>query len=146
MLEVTLSACAQFTLPAQFGKIIFFFSSRGRHTRWPRDWSSDVCSSDLAVMNRGASWVRAKYKAPDARATNGCGDLVTRCQNAFALPNTTWWQPPQDCPAALVPRQRVTTSADCEAVIGAGCDTQAPAESARLLRHEHGHYNIACKL
>src|SRR5690625_5678395 len=27
----------------------FFFSSRGRHTRWPRDWSSDVCSSDLGV-------------------------------------------------------------------------------------------------
>src|SRR5439155_5885031 len=27
-----------------------FFSSRRRHTRWPRDWSSDVCSSDLAVM------------------------------------------------------------------------------------------------
>src|SRR5437660_7231958 len=24
----------------------FFFSSRRRHTRWPRDWSSDVCSSD----------------------------------------------------------------------------------------------------
>src|SRR6266508_3258355 len=23
------------------------FSSRRRHTRWPRDWSSDVCSSDL---------------------------------------------------------------------------------------------------
>src|SRR5690625_6712160 len=27
----------------------FFFSSRRRHTRWPRDWSSDVCSSDLAA-------------------------------------------------------------------------------------------------
>src|SRR5690625_3486667 len=26
---------------------IFFFSSRRRHTRLPRDWSSDVCSSDL---------------------------------------------------------------------------------------------------
>src|SRR5690625_2653502 len=25
----------------------FFLSSRRRHTRWPRDWSSDVCSSDL---------------------------------------------------------------------------------------------------
>src|SRR5439155_13725855 len=25
----------------------FFFSSRRRHTRWPRDWSSDVCSCDL---------------------------------------------------------------------------------------------------
>src|SRR5215208_5385730 len=22
---------------------LFFFSSRRRHTRWPRDWSSDVC-------------------------------------------------------------------------------------------------------
>src|SRR5690625_7472353 len=27
--------------------LYFFFSSRRRHTRWPRDWSSDVCSSDL---------------------------------------------------------------------------------------------------
>src|SRR5437660_5633294 len=27
----------------------FFFSSRRRHTRWPRDWSSDVCSSDLVL-------------------------------------------------------------------------------------------------
>src|SRR5690625_2620838 len=29
--------------------ILFFFSSRRRHTRWPRDWSSDVCSSDLGA-------------------------------------------------------------------------------------------------
>src|SRR5207253_5695836 len=28
--------------------IAVFFSSRRRHTRWPRDWSSDVCSSDLS--------------------------------------------------------------------------------------------------
>src|SRR6266487_6725082 len=28
--------------------IVFFFSSRRRHTRWTGDWSSDVCSSDLA--------------------------------------------------------------------------------------------------
>src|SRR5690625_6406970 len=28
-------------------EVLFFFSSRRRHTRWPRDWSSDVCSSDL---------------------------------------------------------------------------------------------------
>src|SRR5690606_39562042 len=27
----------------------FFFSSRRRHTRFSRDWSSDVCSSDLSV-------------------------------------------------------------------------------------------------
>src|SRR5690625_4358252 len=30
--------------------MIFFFSSRRRHTRWPRDWSSDVCSSDLTAQ------------------------------------------------------------------------------------------------
>src|SRR5439155_12300191 len=29
----------------------FFFSSRRRHTRWPRDWSSDVCSSDLGIKS-----------------------------------------------------------------------------------------------
>src|SRR5476651_2198833 len=29
----------------------FFFSSRRRHTRYWRDWSSDVCSSDLAVLD-----------------------------------------------------------------------------------------------
>src|SRR5690625_7302681 len=29
---------------------VFFFSSRRRHTRWPRDWSSDVCSSDLGPV------------------------------------------------------------------------------------------------
>src|SRR3712207_9438046 len=28
----------------------FFFSSRRRHTRYWRDWSSDVCSSDLLAL------------------------------------------------------------------------------------------------
>src|SRR5437870_13824238 len=32
--------------------MFFFFSSRRRHTRWPRDWSSDVCSSDLIEITR----------------------------------------------------------------------------------------------
>src|SRR5690625_1105327 len=35
-----------------FSLIFFFFSSRRRHTRWPRDWSSDVCSSDLIRLVR----------------------------------------------------------------------------------------------
>src|SRR5205809_1406865 len=30
--------------------IFFFFSSRRRHTRCSRDWSSDVCSSDLPFL------------------------------------------------------------------------------------------------
>src|SRR5256885_16007516 len=31
------------------GRVVFFFSSRRRHTRLQGDWSSDVCSSDLPV-------------------------------------------------------------------------------------------------
>src|SRR5256885_11254155 len=35
--------------------VFFFFSSRRRHTRLQGDWSSDVCSSDLATIVREAS-------------------------------------------------------------------------------------------
>src|SRR5256885_9850105 len=35
---------------SEFGRLLFFFfSSRRRHTRLQGDWSSDVCSSDLAT-------------------------------------------------------------------------------------------------
>src|SRR5256885_10456342 len=37
------------------GYVVFFFSSRRRHTRLQGDWSSDVCSSDLAALNPGNS-------------------------------------------------------------------------------------------
>src|SRR5690625_7366153 len=40
---------------------VFFFSSRRRHTRWPRDWSSDVCSSDLVC--RVQQGVVAKHQS-----------------------------------------------------------------------------------
>src|SRR5437868_11515092 len=32
--------------------VFFFFSSRRRHTRSKRDWSSDVCSSDLKDLRK----------------------------------------------------------------------------------------------
>src|SRR3989449_1980751 len=35
----------------------FFFSSRRRHTRCSRDWSSDVCSSDLQVAADRPLWI-----------------------------------------------------------------------------------------
>src|SRR5690349_24582080 len=43
----------------------FFFSSRRRHTRSLRDWSSDVCSSDLAPARPGRHARPAR--AADAR-------------------------------------------------------------------------------
>src|SRR5699024_1713621 len=36
--------------PNRFILCLFFFSSRRRHTRSKRDWSSDVCSSDLKTI------------------------------------------------------------------------------------------------
>src|SRR5438270_9421407 len=74
--------------------VLFFFSSRRRHTRFDCDWSSDVCSSDLEpverltidipedflgvttqllavrkgrleqIVNHGTGWVRMDYLVP----------------------------------------------------------------------------------
>src|SRR2546429_3714626 len=57
-------------------RFFFFFSSRRRHTRCSCDWSSDVCSSDLAMTSQDSS-----YRPPDlkgrvalvAGATRGVG-------------------------------------------------------------------------
>src|SRR3989442_2703983 len=56
----------------------FFFSSRRRHTRCGRDWSSDVCSSDLAVLGgpergrpgRAGGAVRPDAEPGDERAAD----------------------------------------------------------------------------
>src|SRR5206468_33172 len=45
----------------------FFFSSRRRHTRSDRDWSSDVCSSDLAALGNWGAWVNSYAKAEYGR-------------------------------------------------------------------------------
>src|SRR5690606_20074479 len=37
--------------------LFFFFSSRRRHTRFSRDWSSDVCSSDLQRLSKNGPMV-----------------------------------------------------------------------------------------
>src|SRR5437870_13916203 len=42
----------------------FFFSSRRRHTRWPRDWSSDVCSSDLIWRMSRSSLAQSHAGSP----------------------------------------------------------------------------------
>src|SRR2546429_6211615 len=46
--------------------LFFFFSSRRRHTRCSRDWSSDVCSSDLDLSH--ASLLALSPSRPQRRA------------------------------------------------------------------------------
>src|SRR5207253_4875970 len=56
-------------------------SSRRRHTRWPRDWSSDVCSSDLAVLGDmlelGEGSVRIHRDLGEELARQGTDYLLT---------------------------------------------------------------------
>src|SRR5699024_12006813 len=44
------------------GAIMFFFSSRRRHTRSKRDWSSDVCSSDLDELPDSVTLAESETK------------------------------------------------------------------------------------
>src|SRR5207253_4188170 len=53
----------------------FFFSSRRRHTRWPRDWSSDVCSSDLLRAALRSAPERVDARAALGLALYNMGDL-----------------------------------------------------------------------
>src|SRR5439155_1793364 len=55
----------------------FFFSSRRRHTRWPRDWSSDVCSSDLVLATRGGAQGDGQ---PETRVPRGKSQLAHRSE------------------------------------------------------------------
>src|SRR5207253_7023025 len=43
----------------------------GRHTRWPRDWSSDVCSSDLSLT------------LVDRWILNRLSEISVDCQSAY---------------------------------------------------------------
>src|SRR2546430_11572923 len=45
---------------------VFFFSSRGRHTRFDCDWSSDVCSSDLARHPESFDFAQDKLREGSA--------------------------------------------------------------------------------
>src|SRR5437899_4357409 len=45
--------------------LLFFFSSRRRHTRCLSDWSSDVCSSDLACLRGKKTLIN--YRSGEAR-------------------------------------------------------------------------------
>src|SRR5437870_8743812 len=66
--------------------MLFFFSSRRRHTRWPRDWSSDVCSSDLYTPDGefilgeatkvGGFFVAAGFCAHGIAGAGGVGKVI----------------------------------------------------------------------
>src|SRR5699024_11622315 len=69
---------------------VIFFSSRRRHTSSKRDWSSDVCSSDLLVV-KGASRDGLPYSIDDVDYILG---VHIPTHTAFLIPNnsqTEYW-------------------------------------------------------
>src|SRR5688500_20150423 len=66
--------------------MIFFFSSRRRHTRLQGDWSSDVCSSDLYVYQTSdAGRFRIDLNSGRIEVPRA-GDLLLREQRLHGMP------------------------------------------------------------
>src|SRR5215467_8489724 len=88
-----------------FRKIIFFFSSRRRHTRLQGDWSSDVCSSDLPSIARNATVMvlgRRGYETA-IEGTNGFVCMVDRAwMDTFA--SAQFWNPKNRGPVCYNPQ------------------------------------------
>src|SRR6266481_6842613 len=81
--------------------ILFFFSSRRRHTRWNCDWSSDVCSSDLepgVLDGQGGVGGEGLEETHGLRVAHP-GRLAADTQDADNLLLTEQWNG-QQCPIA----------------------------------------------
>src|SRR6267378_7323171 len=67
----------------------FFFSSRRRHTRSLRDWSSDVCSSDLLLFETARKFDRAaeyfRLAAVNAAHVGASHEAITLAKRGLTL-------------------------------------------------------------
>src|SRR5690606_39499156 len=78
---------------------VFFFSSRRRHTRFSRDWSSDVCSSDLPPTVAGQRPRRCStWRSPRSPTTS------TRLSRAWRRQGSSPRKPRARTPAARMTR------------------------------------------
>src|SRR6266513_3898967 len=78
---------------------IFFFASRRRHTRSKRDWSSDVCSSDLFAA-RGKAGIKVRHLLSHTSGVSGWEQPVTLedlydwdKSTALLAAQAPWWEP-----------------------------------------------------
>ena len=102
-----------------------------------------------AIMNHTTSRVRADVVGAGARATNGCAPLVAQCTGHLqgaGVGASFRRNAPVGCAASAFTPATATNVGECESSIGAACDADAIAESARLLAHEQGHFDLTCKL
>src|SRR5256884_4629642 len=137
--------------------LCFFFSSRRRHTRCSRDWSSDVCSSDLVLDLHGLTGLRGqRFGFSGARLNAGLfirrddelvgaqftalPEALVQIQNASGLGRKLWVS--RKDPAAVLPRADgilVQPSPDGGVTEGGGQTTARTWEpSSVTLQRERG--------
>src|SRR2546422_11472020 len=64
--------------------LFFFFSSRRRHTRCSRDWSSDVCSSDLLSAHLGGRNIMERTSKAGLMAQDRVEEFTARARELVA--------------------------------------------------------------
>src|SRR5690606_27316268 len=113
----------------------FFFSSRGRHTIFSRDWSSDVCSSDLGGTRtpspgrwRRRPWRRRRSPCPPAWGRTGRGQRRRKRRR----PSNRCRRRPQRSSPRLPRRAAVDAVVPAEVAAG-GLPSVAPADVAGAL-------------
>jgi hypothetical protein len=107
-----------------------------------------------AFIDGPGSWVLPRWANATDPTQNGCNQQITNCQTFFnnqpagMTGSTFTLSTPGGCPAAIpYPASAVAHDlGECESVLRPACMTREPLESARLLHHEQGHFDIACKL
>src|SRR3712207_8538354 len=77
--------------------IFFFFSSRRRHTRYWRDWSSDVCSSDLIPSEE----IEHAFRTNIISMFHLCKAAIPNMHPGSAIINSTSIQAYQPTPVLL---------------------------------------------
>src|SRR5437763_3581522 len=109
--------------------VVFFFSSRRRHTRYIGDWSSDVCSSDLRPQARLTVNVTSN-RAWGLQLTSDRSDGRSRQWNgssygALGLANPMQWRT-----SSIGGLAQGTTFADLSGTAATAVHTQAAAAGA----------------
>jgi hypothetical protein len=103
-----------------------------------------------AFMDPAQSWVRPQFANASDPAQNGCDTRIAGCVSAIGAGQTGVHMdttPSRTCPASVTPRgDNANTTDECTSVLGADCSDRAVAESARLLRHEQGHFDLSCAM
>lgn len=115
-------------------------------------WSADQTHVFQGIfIPRSSHVIRSVARANDPNE-NGCARFGRQCNTNFTrrmprgrVAGAFTVTSSSACPAAAAPPITAATQADCPTLVST-CTANAVADQARLLAHEQGHLDIACKM